>query len=93
MANALGWHDFSEILGKLDKAEQGVQDLYRAINVLKTDKGAVWGDVDRKANLKEIVDIHPDHSITGLGTKFAKLITLKTWLEDNEYIPDYVPPE
>lgn len=86
MANALGWSDFNKILSELTGSQQHVQDLYRVISVLKVSKEAIWGDAERKANLKEIVDVHPDYSITSLGTQYNKLITLKTWLEDNGYV-------
>jgi len=45
-------------------------------------------DTDRKTELKKIIDVHPDFTIESITVQYLKLMTLKTWLEDNGYIAE-----
>jgi len=66
--------------------KESIEDVARWAGNLQAIKTEIFDDTDRKAELKKIVDIHPDYTITGVVATYQKLQTLKTYLEDNGYI-------
>lgn len=88
MATRLAWADFGSFVGKLNRIKSDVSAIARDIENLAELKTEILDDSDRKAELKKIIDVHPDYSIVSLGSDYPKLITLKNYLEDNGYIEE-----
>lgn len=90
-ANKQGWEDFSSVVGLVSQLRGDIKKLGQNIGRLKAMKAEIMDDPVRKAELKKIIDQHPDFTITSLGADFTKLIWLQTWLESNEYLVYDVP--
>ncbi len=86
MATKQGWRDFSVIISRIEMCINEMQSLYNGIARLEKDKADIVDDADRLAEVKKILDIHPDYSVTWVQQRITKLSELKTWLEDNGYI-------
>ena len=86
MASKKAWRDFSIIISRIEMCVNEMQTLYSGINRLEKDKADIVDDADRLADVKKILDIHPDYSVTWVRQRITKLSALKTWLEDNEYL-------
>lgn len=85
-ANKQAWDDFSSVVGTVERTKSDVKEVGRNIGRLKEMKTEVMDNTSRKAELKKIIDQHPDFTIQSLGADFTKLIALHTWLEDNGYL-------
>jgi len=86
MSTKRGWRDFSVIISRIEMCVNEVQTLYNGISRLEKDKADIVDDADRLADLKKILDIHPDYSVSWVRQRITKLSELKTWFEDNGYI-------
>jgi len=86
MATKRGWRDFSVIISRIEMCINEMQNLYNGIVRLEKDKADIVDDADRLADVKKILDIHPDYSVTWVRQRITKLSELKTWLEDNGYL-------
>jgi len=86
MATKQGWRDFSVVISRIEMCINEIQTLYNGISRLEKDKTDIVDDADRLADLKKILDIHPDYSVTWVRQRITKLSELKTWLEDNGYL-------
>jgi|GEM_PF-3617057 len=86
MATSQGWRDFSVIISRIEMCVNEIQILANGISRLEKDKAEIVDDAERLADVKGILDIHPDYSVTWFTTRFNKLKTLKTYLEDNGYL-------
>jgi len=86
MATKQGWRDFSVIISRIEMCVNEMQNLYNGINRLEKDKADIVDDASRLADVKKILDIHPDYSVTWVRQRITKLSELKTWLEDNRYL-------
>lgn len=86
MSTKQSWQDFKRIVGEFDRIQESIEDVSRWAGSLQSIKTEIFDDTDRKAELKKIVDIHPDYTITGIVATYQKLQALKTYLEDNGYI-------
>ncbi len=86
MANKQAWKDYAQIVGMIEQSESAVIQLANYIKRLNNDKVAIFDNAARKAELKKIIDIHPDHTIMNLADRFTKLKDLLTHMESNEYI-------
>lgn len=85
-ANKQAWEDFSSVVGTIERTKSVVKEIGQSIERLKEMKIEIMDDAMRKAELKKIIDQHPDFTIQSLGADFTKLIALHTWLEDNGYL-------
>lgn len=85
-ANKQAWEDFSSVVGTVERTKSDVEEVGRNIERLKEMKVEIMDDATRKAELKKIIDQHPDFTIQSLGADFIRLIALHTWLEDNGYL-------
>lgn len=83
MANKQGWRDFRVITNRIDALKSEIKQILNGIARLQQDKIAVLDDAARKAEVKELVDRHPDYSIAGLTSDYTKLVALKAWIEAN----------
>jgi len=86
MADKQGWRDFSVIISRIEMCTNEMQALYNGISRLEKDKAEIVDDTARLAEVKKILDIHPDYSVTWARQRIAKLSELKTWLDDNGYL-------
>ena len=86
MANEQAWKDYGKIVSMLIQSEYEVKEVARCIERLKGDKVEIFDNPVRKAEFKKVVDVHYDHTITNLTTRFTKLKDLLTHLESNGYI-------
>ena len=88
MANAdkQGWKDFDDIVNQISGIKQVIKNINTQIETLKGLKEEILDDPLRKAELKKIIDIYPDYTISTLTTEYNKLIALKAWLEQNTYL-------
>jgi len=86
MANQLAWNDFNRVIREFNRIQESIEDVSRWTGNLQAIKTEIFDDTDRKAELKKIIDIHPDYTITGVVATYQKLQTLKTYLEDNGYV-------
>ena len=86
MANQLAWQDFNRVTREFDRIQESIEDVSRWAGNLQAIKTEIFDDTDRKAELKKIIDIHPDYTIEDIVTTYQKLRTLKTYLEDNGYV-------
>ena len=80
------WQDFERVTREFNRIQESIEDISRWIDSLQAIKTEIFDDVDRKAALKVILDIHPSYTITGVVATYQKYQALKTWLIDNEYI-------
>ena len=86
MSNHQGWRDFRAFTGLLSQVESALQQVHNAIVSLDSEKVAIIDDADRLAEIKEIIDIHPDFELSEITAKLAKFATIKAYLEDNGYV-------
>lgn len=86
VANQLGWRDFRAFTGLIDSTDSAIQDVYNHIVSVQSEKVAIMDDADRLAEIRKIIEIHPDYSVAELQSKFSAFITLKAYLIDNGYI-------
>ena len=86
MSNQQSWLDFNRVIREFDRIQESIEDVSRWAGNLQTIKTEIFDDVDRKVELKKIIDIHPDYTITGVVKMYQKLQVLKTYLEDNGYV-------
>jgi len=86
MANQLAWNDFNRVIREFNRIQESIEDVSRWAGNLQAIKTEIFDDTDRKAELKKIIDIHPDYTISGVVATYQKLQTLKTYLEDNGYV-------
>ncbi len=85
-ANKQAWDDFSSVVGTVERTKSDVKEAGRNIERLKEMKIEIMDKATRKAELKKIIDQHPDFTIQSLGADLTKLIALHAWLEDNGYL-------
>lgn len=86
VATKQGWKDFYDITNQIFGIKDVIKNVDSQIETLKGLKEEILNNPQRKAELKVVVDIYPDYTITSLGAECDKLIVLKTWLEDNGYL-------
>lgn len=86
MANEQGWRDFGQITSIIGQTKANIYEINNAINRLKHDKQEILDDAMRKAEVKEIIDIHPLYSIASLTADYQKMIALQMFLVDNGYL-------
>ena len=86
MSNQQSWQDFNRVIGEFARIQESIKDISRWIGNLEAVKTEIFDDADRKAELKKIIDIHPDYTITGVVAMYQKLQALKTYLIDNGYV-------
>jgi len=86
MATKRGWRDFSIIISRIEMCINEIQNLYNGVSRLEKDKADIVDDAVRLADVKKILDIHPDYSVNWVRQRITKLSELKTWLEDNGYL-------
>jgi hypothetical protein len=86
MANEQGWKDFNQITRMIGEAKKQIIQFNNVVERLKVDKAAILDDATRRAEMKKIVDIHPDYTVTNLQADFQKMIDLQTYLVDNNYV-------
>ena len=85
-ANKQGWDDFDDIINHISGIKDVIRNIHSQLETLKRLKEDIMDDTTRKAELKKIIDQHPDFTIQSLGADFTKLIALHTWLEENGYL-------
>jgi len=86
MASHRGWRDFSIIISRIEMCVNEMQNLYNGISRLEKDKADIVDDAKRLADVKKILDIHPDYSVNWVRQRITKLSELKIWLKDNGYL-------
>ena len=86
MSNQQSWLDFKRVIKEFARIQESIEDVSRWAGNLQAVKTEIFDDVERKAELKKIIDIHPDYTITGVVATYQKLQTLKTYLIDNGYV-------
>ena len=86
MSTKQSWQDFNRIIREFNRIQESIEDVSRWAGNLRAIKTGIFDDTERKAELKKIIDIHPDYTITGVVATYQKLQTLKTYLEDNGYV-------
>lgn len=75
--------DFGTIVGGIKRTLSDVKILAVQIDHVKKLKEEILDDTTRKAEVKKIVDVMLDESLTEIVAKYDKLITLRGWLEQN----------
>lgn len=86
MSDHLAWEDFGRLIGLINRISDDIKNVNSQIKELKGLKELIMDNPTRKSRLKQILDVHPDYSITWATTAYQKLQTLKTYLEDNSYV-------
>lgn len=86
MATKQGWKDFNTIISRMKICIDNILELSNQIQRLEKNKDDIIDDAVRLADIKEILDIHPDYSVNWVQQRITKLSELKTWLEDNNYL-------
>ena len=86
MSTKQSWQDFNRIIREFDRIQESIEDVSRWAGNLQAIKTEIFDDADRKVELKTIIDIHPDYTITGVVAMYQKLQVLKTYLIDNGYV-------
>ncbi len=85
-ANEQAWKDFGAFIGKINRTKTDIKEIGRGIDELKELKKEILDDPARKDELKKIIDVRPDLTITGVSDSLTKLNSLKTWLSDNGFL-------
>jgi len=86
MATKRGWRYVSVISSKRGRHFNEMKTIYNGISRLEKDKADIVDNADRLADVKKILDIHPDYSVNWVRQRITKLSELKTWLKDNGYL-------
>ena len=84
--NREGWRDFNVFTGLMDSTDSAIQDVYNHIISLESEKAAIMDDADRLAEMKKIIDCHPDYDLTEIVAKLAAFKVLKNYLLNNGYV-------
>ena len=85
-ANKQAWRDFFVMTGSIEKVASDIQQLYNLMIHIESEKVNIVDNPQRLAELKKILDQHPDYSVQWMQTRLNKLKTLRQWLENNGYI-------
>ena len=80
------FEDFARIIGNGNRLFSDIKAVARAIDEFKLIKEEIIDDSTRKAEVKKIIDLHPDYTIAKITNGYNKLIALKSWLENNGYL-------
>lgn len=80
------FEDFARIIGNGNQLFDDIKAIGRAIDEFKLIKEEIIDDAERKAEVKKLIDLHPEYTIAKVTNGYNKLITLKSWLEDNGYL-------
>ena len=86
MSNQQSWQDFNRVIREFARIQESIEDVSRWAGNLQAIKAEIFDAAERKVELKKIIDIHPDYTITGVVAMYQKLQTLKTYLENNGYV-------
>ena len=86
MADLTAWKNFRRITGVINQLENSVKQIAEGIDELKAMKEEILDDPVLKAELKKVIDVYPNASMTSLVADYNKFVALKNWLEQNGYI-------
>lgn len=86
MVNETTWVHFREIIGKISRLNDSINQIARDIDKLKAMKETILDNAEFRANLKKIIDVYPDATIESLVDDYNRFQALKSWLEENKYI-------
>lgn len=75
------FRDFPTLTGKYKRIQGDLRDLYRNLEELETLRSDIMDDAERSAELKKIIDIHPELTVTKIKNEISKLMALKEHLE------------
>jgi len=81
MANKQGWEDFRRITELIENIEGAVKSILGFAGKLEYYKTEILDDVSRKDEIKKIIDIHPDWTLTQITNCYTKIMALKTYVE------------
>lgn len=84
--NQQGWKDFDAFVGLIGSTDSAIQNLFSNIVSLGNKKVEIMDNPARKAEIKKIIDLHPDYDLDDITAKLTKLEALKNYLIDNGYI-------
>ena len=85
-ATKQAFEDFARIIGGGNRIFDDIKAIGRAIDEFTLIKQEIIDNPDRKAEVKKIIDLHPDYSITNVTNGYTKLMAFRSWLEDNNYL-------
>lgn len=86
MANQTAWIHFREIMAVVSRLESNTKQIAKDIDRLREMKEEILDNPIFKAELKKIIDIYPDATMTSLIADYTKFQALRDWLEENNYI-------
>lgn len=73
--------DMSRLVGNINRTKLDIQEVAREIGRIEELAKEILGDPVRKANLKKLVDIHPNYTVAGIESEISKLKKLKEKLK------------
>jgi len=86
MSDRQAWQDFQLFVVHLYRSGNEILRFYSTLLQIERQKIEIMDNPQRKAHLKQIVDIHPDYSVDEVAEKYVKLMKLKTFLESNGFV-------
>jgi len=84
--NNQAWNDFKNLRNDIKAVKHQLSSTYERIRDLDEFANEILNDNDRKAELKKLIDQHPDYDLSDIQSRVQKLRALKQWLEDNDYV-------
>lgn len=78
--------DLPRIIGKINRIQSDIKILATEIERLEELKIEILDNTKRAAALKKIFDIHPEHTKIILLNMIKRLIDLKIYLEEHNYL-------
>lgn len=78
--------DFGKFTNDFDNVQNQVVRVHSLIVEIEDLKSEILDDVDRKKAFKALIDLHPDYDLVEIQQIITKLGTLKTWLENNDFV-------
>ena len=86
MVNDTTWQHFHGIVNKIKRLEDGIKQVAKDFDELKSMKEEILDNTEFKAELKKIIDIYPDATMESIVEGYTKFQALRDWLEENKYI-------
>lgn len=77
------WNDFGTLTNTIEGLKMNIQHVYNVIGQIETLEEKVLNDPERKAEVKKLIDLHPDWTVSDIAGFLVKIKNLAIHLELN----------
>ena len=80
------WDDFNVLTNKIEGVQDNIQHVFNVIAQINDLEIEILNDPERKAEVKKLIDLHPEWAVTDITSYLTKLKNLAAYLEINELV-------